>query len=126
MEAISPGIGHADTAADRLPVYPAGARSQEDAAELAAAGGALVTAIIAQRWNEANRTWLQRRIGASPSRQAREEVTVRAGALLGGTLAYLLVAGATEGLRRLRDRNGQCEVARSICQIGRASCRERV
>ena len=118
MEAISPGEGHTDSADDRLPAYPAGAaRSQEDAAELAAAGGALVTAIVAQRWNEANRTWLQRRIGASPSRQTREEVTVRAGALLGGTLAYLLVTGGTEGLRRLQDRSGQREVARSVCRI---------
>ena len=100
MEAISPGAGHTDSADDRLPAYPAGsARSEENAAELAAAGGALVTAIVAQRWNEANRTWLQRRIGESPSRRTREEVTVRAGALLGGTLAYLLVAGATQGLR---------------------------
>ena len=118
MEAISPGEGHTDSADDRLPAYPAGsARSQEDAAELAAAGGALVTAIVTQRWNEANRTWLQRRIGASPSRQTREEVTVRAGALLGGTLAYLLVTGGTEGLRRLQDRSGQREVARSVCRI---------
>jgi hypothetical protein len=122
VEAISPGKGHADSADDRLPAYPAGsARSQEDAAELAAAGGALVTAIVAQRWNEANRTWLQRRIGASPSRRTREEVTVRAGALLGGTLAYLLSTGATEGLRRLQDRNGQREVARSICRILRVA-----
>jgi hypothetical protein len=118
VEAISPGDGHAGSADDRLPAFPAASvRSQEDAAELAAAGGALVTAIVAQRWNEANRTWLQRRIGASPSRHAREEVTVRAGALLGGTLAYLLVTGATEGLRRLQDRNGQRDVARSICRI---------
>jgi hypothetical protein len=88
VEAISPGTGHADSAADRLPAYPAGsARSREDAAELAAAGGALVTGIVAQRWNEASRTWLQRWIGASPSRRTREELTVRAGALLGGTLA---------------------------------------
>jgi hypothetical protein len=106
VEAISPGEGHADSAA---------------AAELAAAGGALVTSIVAQRWNEAGRTWLQRRIGASPSRQTREEVTVRAGALLGGTLAYLLVTGATEGLRRRQDRNGQREVARSVCRILRAA-----
>jgi hypothetical protein len=104
MEAISSGEGHAD-------------RSHEDAAGLAAAGGALVTAFVAQRWNEANRTWFQRRIGASPSRRTREELTVRAGALLGGMLAYLLVTGATEGLRRLQDRNGQREVARSICRI---------
>jgi hypothetical protein len=124
VEAISPGEGHADSAADRLPAYPAGsagparpARSEEDAAGLAAACGALVTAIVAQRWNEANRTWLQRRIGASRSRQTREEVTVRVGALLGGTLACLLVSGATEGLRRLQDRNGRREVARSICRI---------
>ena len=122
MEAISPSTGHADSSDDRLPAYPGGsARSQEDAAELAAAGGALVTAIVAQRWNEANRTWLQRRIGASPSRQAREEVTVRAGALLGGTLACLLVTGATQGLRRLQDRSGQREVARSICRILRVA-----
>jgi hypothetical protein len=122
VEAISPGEGHADSAADRLPAYPAGsARSQADAAELAAAGGALVTAIAAQRWNEASRTWLQRRIGASPSRQAREEVTVRAGALLGGTLACLLVTGASQGLRRLQDRNGQRDAARSVCRILRVA-----
>ena len=119
MEAISPGKGHADSTDDRLPVCPVG--SQGDAAELAAAGGALVTAVMAQRWNEANRTWLQRRVGASPSRRAREEVTVRAGALLGGTLAYLLVTGATQGLRRLQDRNGQREAARSICRILRVA-----
>ena len=118
MEAISPGEAHTDSADDRLPAYPAGpARSQEDSAELAAVGGALVTAIVAQRWNEGNRTWLQRRIGASPARQTREQVTVRAGALLGGTLAYLLVAGATEGVRRLQDRSGQRQVARSVCRI---------
>jgi hypothetical protein len=122
VEAISPGNDHAHSADDRLPVYPAAsARSQGDAAELAAAGGALVTAVVAQRWNEANRTWLQRRVGASPSRRTREEVTVRAGALLGGTLAYLLVAGATHGLRRLKDRNAQREVARSICRILRVA-----
>jgi hypothetical protein len=118
VEAISPGEDHTDSAGDRLPAYPAGsARSQEDAAELAATGGALVTAMAAQRWNEANRTWLQRRIGASPSRRSREELTVRAGALLGGTLAYLLVAGGTQGLRRLQDRSGQREMARSVCRI---------
>ena len=122
MEAISPGTGRADRADDRLPAHPAGAaRSPENAAELAAAGGALVTAIIAQRRNEAGRTWLQRRIGASPYRQTREEVTVRAAALLGGTLAYLLVAGAAQGLRRLQDRNEQRQVARSICRILRVA-----
>ena len=122
MEAISPGEDHTDSADDRLPAHPAGsARPHEDAAELAAAGGALVTAIVAQRWNEANRSWLQRWIGASPSRQTREEVTVRAGALLGGTFAYLLVTGGTEGLRRLRDRNGQREIARSVCRILRVA-----
>jgi hypothetical protein len=118
VEAISPGDGRTDSADDRLPADPAGsARSHEDAAELAAAGGALVTAIVAQRWNEASRTWLQRRIGASPSRRTREEATVRAGALLGGTLAYLLVTGGTQGLRRLQDRSGQREMARSVCRI---------
>jgi hypothetical protein len=122
LEAISPGKDQADSADERLPAYPAGAGGLHgDAAELAAAGGALVTAIAAQRWNEANRTWLQRRIGASPSRRAREEVTVRAGALLGGTLASLLVTGATQGLRRLQDRNGQREIARSMCRILRVA-----
>ena len=118
VEAISPGEDHADSAADRLPAHQAGsARSHEDAAELAATGGALVTAMVAQRWNEANRTWLQRRIGASASRRTREELTVRAGALLGGTLAYLLVTGGTQGLRRFQDRSGQHEMARSVCRI---------
>jgi hypothetical protein len=122
VEAITPGEGRTDSADDRSPAYPVGsARSHEDAAGLAAAGGALVTAIVAQRWNEAHRTWLQRRIGASPSRRTREEVTVRAGALLGGTLAYLLVTGATQGRRRLQDRSGQREVARSVCRILRVA-----
>jgi hypothetical protein len=52
-----------------------------------------------------------------PPRQAREELAVRAGALLGGTLTYLLAIGATEGLHRLHDRNQQRELARSVCQI---------
>lgn len=118
MEAISPGEGHTDSAEDRVPADPRGsARSHEDAAGLAAAGGAIVTAIVAQRWNEATRTWLQRRVGASPFRRTREEMTVRAGAFLGGTLAYLLVIGATEGRRRLQDRSEQREIARSIRRI---------
>jgi hypothetical protein len=122
VEAIPPGTSHADSADDRLPAHRADfARSHEDVAELAAAGGALVTAIIAQRRNEAGRTWFQRRIGASSYRRTHEEVTVRAGALLGGTLAYLLVAGATQSLRRLQDRNGQREVARSICRLLRVA-----
>jgi hypothetical protein len=118
VEAIPPGEGHTDSAADLLPAYPASsARAQEDAAELAATGGALVTAMAVQRWNEASRTWLQRRIGASASRQSREELTVRVGALLGGTLAYLLVTGGTQGLRRLQDRSEQREMARSVGRI---------
>jgi hypothetical protein len=122
VEAISPGKGHTAGAADRLPAYPAGSvGSQQDTAGLAAAGGALMTGIVAQRWNEASRTWLQRRIGAPASRQTREQLTVRAGALLGGTLACLLVTGAAQGLRRLQDRSGQREVARSISRILRVA-----
>ena len=118
VEAISPGEGHTDSAADRLPAYPAdSARAQEDAAELAATGGALVTAMVVQRWNEASRTWLQRRIGASAPRRSREELTVRAGALLGGSLAYLFVTGGTQGLRRFQDRSGHREMARIVCRI---------
>ncbi|HEY0933490.1 MAG TPA: hypothetical protein VGD91_07100 [Trebonia sp.] len=118
MAAISPGGDHDDSARGPLPAHRLGSvRSAEAAAELAAAGGALVTAVIAQRWNEANRSWLQRRIGAAPFRQAREETTVRVGALLGGVLTYLLATGATEGLHRLRDRNQQRETARGVCQI---------
>ena len=118
MTAISPDDNRDDNAHGRLSAYPlASVRSEEDIAELAATGGALVTAIIAQRWNETNRSWLQRRIGAMPSRQAREEITVRIGALLGGTLTYLLAIGATEGLHRLHDRKQQREMARSVCRI---------
>ena len=101
-----------------MPAYPVGsARSQEDAAELAAVGGALVTAIVAERWNEANRTWLQRRIGASPSRQTREEVTVRAWAPSSGYARLPARDWSDAGLRPLQDRNGQREVARSVCRI---------
>ena len=56
-----------------------------------------------------------------PPRQAHEEATVRVGALLGGTLTYLLAIGATEGLHRLQDRKQQREMARSVCQILRAA-----
>jgi hypothetical protein len=118
MAAISPGDSHDDSAPGRLPARPLDAvRAEESIADLAATGGALVTAIIAQRWNETSRSWLQRRIGAMPPRQAREEVTVRVGALLGGTLAYLLTIGATEGLHRLHDRKQHREMARSVCRI---------
>ena len=122
MTAISPDDNRDDNAHGRLSAYPlASVRSEEDFVELAATGGALVTAIIAQRWNETSRSWLQRRIGAMPPRQAHEEVKVRVGALLGGTLTYLLAIGATEGLHRLQDRKQQREMARSVCQILRAA-----
>lgn len=118
MAAISPDDNHGSSAPGRLPAHRLGSvRSEEDIAELAATGGAVVTAIIAQRWNEANRSWLQRRIGAAPFRQAREETTVRVGALLGGVLTYVLAIGAAEGLHRLQDRNQQRAGARSVCQI---------
>jgi hypothetical protein len=118
MAATTPDDSHDDGAQGRRPARrPGPARPAEDAAELAATGGALITAIVAQRWNEANRSWWQRRIGAAPFRQGREEMTVRAGALLGGTLTYLLALGATEGLRRLHDRSREREVARNIGRI---------
>ena len=115
---FDPDDGPDSSALARLPApSPGPVRSHEDIAGLAATGGAAVTAFIAQRWNEANRSWLQRRIGASPFRQAREDMTVRVGALLGGVLTYLLANGATAGIHRLRDRRRQREVARSVCQI---------
>src|SRR6201996_8686277 len=118
MAAISPDDGRDDSGPDRRPARPLdSADSAEGVAELAAAGGALVTAVIAQRWNEASRSWLQRRIGALPLRQAREETIVRVGALLGGTLTYLLAVGAAEGLHRRRDRKQQRDVARSVARI---------
>jgi hypothetical protein len=118
MAAISPDDNPDDSAHSQLPARPLGSvRSEEGVAELAATGGALVSAIIAQRWNETNRSWLQRRIGAMPPRRVREEMTVRVGALLGGGLTYLLAIGATQGLHRLHDRKQQREVARSVCRI---------
>jgi hypothetical protein len=118
MAAISPDDSHDDRVQDRLPAQRLDpARPAEDIAELAATGGALVTAVIAQRWNEANRSWWQRQIGATPFRQSREEMAVRVGALLGGTLTYLLALGATEGLHRLHDRKQRREAARNVGRI---------
>jgi hypothetical protein len=118
MAAISPDDTHDGSAHGQLPAQPLGSvRSEEGIAELAATGGALVSAVIAQRWNEHSRSWLKRRIGATPPRRVREQTTVRIGALLGGALAYLLAIGATEGLYRLHDRKQQREVARSVCRI---------
>ncbi len=113
-----PGDNHDNGTAARLPALsPGPVGPQDDIAELAATGGAVVAAIVAQRWNEANRSWLQRRIGAAPFRQAREEMNVRVGALLGGTLTFLLANGAAAGLDRLHDRSRRREVARTVGQV---------
>jgi len=118
MAAISPDDNRDDSTHASLPARPLSPpRPEDEIAELAATGGALLTALIAQRRNETSRSWLQRQIGAAPPRRVREEMTVRIGALLGGTLTYLLTIGATEGLHRLHDRRQRREAARSVCQI---------
>ncbi len=122
MTAVSADGDRGDHGPERLPARSPGrpldpVRASDDLAELAATGGALVAALLGQRWNEAHRSWLQRRIGAAPFRQGREELTVRAGALLGGTLTYLLAVGATDGLHRLRDARQRRETARTVSQI---------
>jgi hypothetical protein len=93
------------------PVDPAAAP------QVAGLAAALASAIAIQRRNEARRPRLQRWVGALPHRRAREDFTVRTGALVAGTLAHLLVAGAMTGVRRYQDRKARIGDARMICQI---------
>jgi hypothetical protein len=87
------------------------------APRVAGVAAALASAIAIQRRNEAERPRLQRWIGAMPHRRAREDFTVRTGALVAGTLAHLLVAGAMTGVQRYQDRKARIGDARMICQI---------
>jgi len=87
------------------------------APRVAGIAAAFASAIAIQRRNEAERPRLQRWIGALPHRRAREDFTVRTGALVAGTLAHLLVAGAMTGVRRYQDRKARIGDARMICQI---------
>jgi len=93
------------------PVDPAAAP------RVAGAAAALASAIAIQRRNEARRPRHQRWIGALPHRRAREDFTVRTGALIAGTLAHLLVAGAMTGVQRYQDGKARTGDARMICQI---------
>ena len=99
------------------PVDPAAAP------QVAGVAAALASAIAIQRRNEAERPRLQRWIGAMPHRRAREDFTVRTGALVAGTLAHLLVAGAMTGVQRYQDRKARIGDARMICQIVGAAAR---
>jgi hypothetical protein len=93
------------------PVDPAAAP------RVAGVAAALASAIAIQRRNEAKRPRLQRWAGALPPRRAQEDFTVRTGALVAGTLAHLLVAGAMTGVQRYQDRKARTGDARMICQI---------
>ena len=93
------------------PVDPAAAP------QVAGVAAALASAIAIQRRNEAKRPRFQRWVGALPYRRAREGFTVRTGALVAGTLAHLLVAGAMTGVQRYQDRKARTSDARMICQI---------
>jgi hypothetical protein len=93
------------------PVDPAAAP------RVAGVAAAFASAIAIQRRNEAKRPRLQRWVGALPHRRAQEDFTVRTGALVAGTLAHLLVAGAMTGVQRYQDRKARIGDARMICQI---------
>ena len=87
------------------------------APQVAGVAAAFASAIAIQRRNEARRPRLQRWVGALPHRRAQEDFTVRTGALVAGTLAHLLVAGAMTGVQRYQDRKARIGDARMICQI---------
>jgi hypothetical protein len=93
------------------PVDPAAAP------RVAGVAAAFASAIAIQRRNEAERPRLQRWAGALPHRRAREDFTVRTGALVAGTLAHVLVAGAMTGVQRYQGRRARIGDARMICQI---------
>jgi hypothetical protein len=87
------------------------------APQVAGVAAAFASAIAIRRRNEANRPRLQRWAGALPHRRAEEDFTVRTGALVGGTLTHLLVAGAMTGMHRYQDRKARIGDARMICQV---------
>jgi hypothetical protein len=87
------------------------------APQVAGVAAAFASAIAIQRRNEAKRPRLQRWVGTLPHRRAQEDFTVRTGALVAGTLAHLLVAGAMTGVQRYQDRKARIGDARMICQI---------
>ncbi len=87
------------------------------ASKVAGVAATFASAIAIQRRNEAKRPRLQRWAGALPHRRAQEDFTVRTGALVAGTLAHLLVAGAMTGVQRYQDRKARIGDARMICQI---------
>jgi hypothetical protein len=93
------------------PVNPAAAP------QVAGIAAAFASAIAIRRRNEAKRPRLQRWAGALPHRRAQEDFTVRTGALVAGTLAHLLVAGAMTGMQRYQDRKARIGDARMICQV---------
>jgi hypothetical protein len=93
------------------PVNPAAAP------QVAGVAAAFASAIAIWRRNEAKRPRFQRWAGASPHRRAQEDFTVRTGALVAGTLAHLLVAGAMTGMQRYQDRKARIGDARMICQV---------
>jgi hypothetical protein len=93
------------------PVNPAAAP------QVAGVAAAFASAIAIRRRNEAKRPRLQRWAGALPHRRAQEDFTVRAGALVAGTLAHVLVAGAMTGMQRYQDRKARISDARMICHI---------
>ena len=93
------------------PVNPAAAP------QVAGVAAAFASAIAIRRRNEARRPRLQRWAGALPHRRAQEDFTVRAGALVAGTLAHVLVAGAMTGMQRYQDRKARIGDARMICQV---------
>jgi hypothetical protein len=99
------------------PVNPAAAP------QVAGVAAAFASAIAIRRRNEAKRPRLQRWAGALPQRRAQEDFTVRAGALVAGTLAHVLVAGAMTGRQRYQDRKARIGDARMICQIVGAAAR---
>jgi len=93
------------------------------APRVAGVAAAFASAIAIQRRNEAKRPRFQRWTGALPQRRAQEDFAVRTGALVAGTLAHLLVAGAMTGVQRYQDRKARTGDARIICQIVGAAAR---
>jgi hypothetical protein len=93
------------------PVNPAAA------SRVAGVAAAFASAIAIRRRNEAKRPRLQRWAGALPHRRAEEDFAVRTGALVAGTFAHLLVAGAMTGMQSYQDRKARIGDARMICQV---------
>lgn len=83
----------------------------------AAVAGSFVAATLIKQKKEASRSGIQRIFGASPKRQAAEQLTIMVGSQIAGGAASLAATAAISGVQWHRDRKTRLANARIIRQV---------